>query len=408
MSLDYTFTQRSKTLTYILMGVGLLAFVLGFITDTAPEGVAAEDYHHNRFWANFLINSFFFMAIGLAATFFMAMQYAAEASWATVLKRVFEAVSTFLPVGAILLAIVFLMGTLGVHHLYHWMDPEVIDPNSHHYDAIIASKSPYLNQGFFWLRAIVFLGVWILFQRGFRKRSLEEDLTGGKEIHRKNITKAAIFLVFFGFTSSVAAWDWLMSIDTHWFSTLFGWYVFSGMWISALIMITLITLHLKKRGHLKNVNEHHIHDLGKWMFAVSFLWTYLWFSQFMLIWYANIPEEVTYFWQRIEEFKGLMWTTFFINFAFPMLIFMSRDAKRSYSLLTGVGVIIFIFHWVDVYLMVTPATVGGAQASIGPMEVGMFLGFLGLFLHVVLKSLTKAPLEIQKHPYLEESIHFEQ
>jgi hypothetical protein len=167
----------------------------------------------------------------------------------------------------------------------------------------------------FWLRTILYLVVWVLFQRGFIKRSLEQDLQGGTKLHFKQMGKAAAFMVFFAYTSSSSSWDWMMSLDIHWFSTMYGWYSFSGMWISAMVTIILLVLYLKRKGYLQQVNESHIHDLGKWVFAVSFLWSYLWFMQFMLIWYTNIPEETIYFQERMHDFgyMGLMWTVFFMN-----------------------------------------------------------------------------------------------
>lgn len=404
MNLNYTFTDKAKRITFILMAIGLLSIILGFFMDHAPEGVAHEDYHHNRFWANLLTNSIFFMAIGLLATFFIAMNYASETSWYVAVKRIFEAVTCFLPVGAILLIIVLLCSSLHLNHLYHWMDPEVHNPDSPKFDAVIAGKSAYLNQPFFWIRTLTYLGVWIFFQQRFRKRSLQDDLEGNVQRHFKTFGIAAGFLVFFAVTSSTSTWDWIMSIDTHWFSTLFGWYVFSSMWVSAIIITTLITLYLKRSGYLEFVNDSHIHDMGKWMFAVSFLWTYLWFSQFMLIWYSNIPEEVTYFITRFEHYRGLLWTVFFVNFALPMVFLMSRDAKRNRTFLMVIGCIIFITHWLDFYIMIMPGTVG-THWHLGWMEIGMFLGFLGLFLFVVLNSLTKAPLLVKNHPYLEETLH---
>lgn len=404
MNLQYTFSSRAKMFTYILIAIGLITMIAGYIMDKAPEGVSADEYHHTRFWANFLVNSFFYMAIALGATFFIAMNYASEAAWFVAVKRVFEAVSTYLGIGAITLIIALLAGALGAHHLYHWMVDGINDPNSHHYDEVIAGKHAYLNQPFFWIRTLTYLGVWWMFQRGFRKRSLADDLSGTVESHLTTMKKAAIFLVFFAVTSTTSAWDWIMSIDTHWFSTLFGWYIFSGMWISSIIMIIMITLHLKGKGHMEFVNDSHMHDLGKWMFAVSFLWSYLWFAQFMLIWYSNIPEEITYFKARIDHHKVMYFTMFFINFALPMLFLMSRDAKRNKNFLMIVGFIIFFTHWVDAFMLVFPGTVG-EHATIGWMEIGMFLGFLGGFLFTVLTSLTKAPLLVKNHPYLEESLH---
>ena len=200
--------------------------------------------------------------------------------------------------------------------------------------------------------------------------------------------------------------SWMMSLDVHWFSTMYGWYAFAGMWVSAMTTIMLTTLFLKRKGYLQNVNQSHIHDIGKWMFAISFLWSYLWFCQFMLIWYTNIPEEIIYFQDRLHNYgyMGLMWTVFIMNFAFPMILLMSRDAKRNYYFLVIVGTIILIGHWLDVYDMVMPATVK-ADHHLGWIEIGTCLGFVGLLIFVVHRALAKAPLTVQKHPYLEESLH---
>ena len=286
-------------------------------------------------------------------------------------------------------------------HIYTWMDPEVVS-----HDEIIQAKVPYLNMIFFWIRTAIYLGVYALFWMGFKKRSLEEDRVGGTEIHFKNYKKGALFLVFFAVFSSMSSWDWLMSIDVHWFSTLFGWYTFSGIWVSAMVVMVMLTLYLKKQGYLPKVNDSHIHDLGKWTFAISFLWSYLWFSQYMLIWYANIGEEVTYYMMRIENFKVMYFSMFLINFAFPMLLLMSREAKRHAGILTFVGLIILIGHWLDVYIMVSAGSMG-ANAKIGFLEIGMAILFAGFFMRVILINLTKAPLTPVHHPFLDESLHHE-
>ncbi len=394
--MDFIFTKKARLIFAAFMLIGIVAMVMGYANDHSA--------HHNRFWANIFVNGFFFFAISLGALFFLALQYATEASYMVALKRVIEGISQYIFIGSAILIVFFLAGTLHWHHIYHWMDPEVYDINSEHYDKIIAGKAAYLNQPFFWIRTLVYLGVWTFFARLFRKRSLLEDEIGGTKIHFKNMTYAAIFLVFFAFTSSTASWDWIMSIDTHWFSTLFGWYVFSGMWVSFLIVFVLLSIWLKNKGYLPNVNKSHIHDAGKWMFAISFLWTYLWFSQFMLIWYSNIPEEVTYYITRIEHYKWLFFGMFFVNFLFPMVILMARDAKRQIGYLIVVGVIIFIGHWLDVYMMIMPGSLGH-HWHIGFMEIGMFIGFLGLFLYTVFNAFTKAPLTVKNHPFLDESNH---
>jgi hypothetical protein len=173
-----------------------------------------------------------------------------------------------------------------------------------------------------------------------------------------------------------------------------------------MVTITMLTIWLKNNGYLSEVQESTIHDLGKWMFAISVLWAYLWFMQFMLIWYANIPEEVSYYYDRIHEYgyRNPMWIMFFVNLLFPLLMLMSRDAKRNYVFLIIVGSIIFIGHWVDMFVIVMPATVH-QHWHLGLMELTIALGFLGGFLFVILKALSKAPLMIKNHPYLDESKH---
>lgn len=401
--MEFKIANKAKMLTIALMGGGLLMLVIGLLVHSG------DDNFLTRLLSNTLINSFFFFSIGLGALFFLALQYATETGWYATVKRVIEGLAGFLPVGIVLMlvALLSLTFTHGAHgHVYSWMNPEVYDPASHHYDEMIVGKSGYLNEVFFWIRTLVYMATYYIFYRGFRMRSLEEDRVGGTEIHFKNYRKGALFLVFFSVFSSTSVWDWIMSIDVHWFSTLFGWYTFAGMWCTTMTVLVMLVLYLKKQGYLPKVNDSHIHDIGKWTFATSFLWSYMFFSQFMLIWYANIGEEATYYIQRIEEYQLLYFGMFFINFAFPMLILMSRDAKRNASILIFVGLIIVCGHWLDVYIMVSGGSMG-SSASIGFVEIGMALAFLGLFIRVVLTNLTKAPLTPVNHPFLDESIHHE-
>jgi hypothetical protein len=399
--MEFSTPNKAKKITLSLIIFGTALAAVGVVT-------GMEDHHFvTRLLTNGLINAFFFFAIALGALFFLTLQYATETGWYASVKRVIEGVAGVLPYGMGLLALILLIITLmDGAHIYIWMDPETTNPASHHYDEIIEGKSAYLNKIFFWIRTIVYLATYYIFWNGFRKRSLEEDRIGGTELHFKNYRKGATFLVFFAVFSSTSAWDWIMSIDVHWFSTLFGWYTFAGMWCSAMTVIVLTTIYLKKLGYLERVNDSHIHDIGKWTFATSFLWSYLFFSQFMLIWYANIGEEVTYYQMRMENFKVLYFTMFLINFAFPMLILMSRDAKRNYGVLTFVGIIILIGHWTDVYLMISAGSLG-ANAKIGFLEVGLLLLCAGLFIRILLNNLSKAPLMPVNHPFLDESVHHE-
>jgi hypothetical protein len=401
-NLNFTIPSKAKLFTYILMAIGVISIIAAFLTD--KPCVPDDHYHQNRAWANIFINSFFFMSIGLGAAFFLGLQYAAEAGWATSVKRIIEAVAWYLPYGLGFMAMIFLTGVFHINHIYHWMMEGIADPSSPNYDPGIAAKIGYFGW-FWWVRTGLYMLGWFWFTKKLRDNSLAADKVQDDTHHWKNVKLSAWFMVLFAVTSSTASWDWVMSIDTHWFSTLFGWYIFSGMWIGAIITIIMLIVWLKRIGYMDFVTESTIHDLGKWMFAISFLWTYLYFSQFMLIWYSDIPEEVIYFQQRWENYKALMWTVFGVNFAFPMVILMSRDAKRNFWFLTIVGTIIFIGHWLDVVMMVMPGTVGHHWTGISWMEFGVFLGFLGLFINVLLRNLASRPLLVKNHPFLDEALH---
>ena len=304
----------------------------------------------------------------------------------------------------------------GGNHIYHWMETGIMDQfitdgngneiENPKYDKIITGKKAFLNTSFFIIRSIIYIVGWIYFGRKLKQLSINEDKHGGLDNYNKGFRTSAWFMVFFAITSSVASWDWIMSIDTHWFSTLFGWYIFSEWAVIGFVTILLITLYLKRLGYLESVNESHIHDLGKYVFAFSLVWTYMWFSQFMLIWYVNIPEEVAYFYDRLEleNYKFLFWFRVAINFLFPIILLMSRDAKRNNTRLIFVCIVILIGHWLNAYLLVAPGTLK-EYGHIGFTEIGMGLGFLGLFIFVVFNSLSKIPLETKNHPFLDESKH---
>jgi len=240
-----------------------------------------------------------------------------------------------------------------------------------------------------------------------RKLTLAQDNAEGNDIsnYTKLFKRSAAFLVFFLVTESMMSWDWIMSLDPHWFSTLFGWYVFAGMMVSAITTIALIAVYLKGKGYLEFVNDSHMHDLAKFMFGFSIFWTYLWFSQFMLIWYADIPEEVTYFATRFNDYKLPFLGMLALNFVFPLLVLMNSDFKRVNWFIVSTGIIILIGHYIDVFVMIMPATVG-EEWSFGISELSSVLLFAGVFIYVVFNALTKAPLLAKGSPFTKESKEF--
>jgi hypothetical protein len=292
-----------------------------------------------------------------------------------------------------------------LNHIFPWMAEGITEKGHKNYDAMIAGKSGYLNVPFWLLRAAIFLLGWNLYRYFTRRNCLAQDESNDDSYYKKNFKLSAGFLVFFIVTESLMSWDWIMSVDPHWFSTLFGWYVFASFIVSAITVICMVTLYLKSRGFLPEVNSSHIHDLAKYMFGFSIFWTYLWFAQFMLIWYANIPEEVTYFVQRINDFGLPFWMALVMNFVFPILILMNTDFKRVSWILVTASLCILIGHYLDFFNMIMPATVG-TQWFIGIAEIGSVLFFLGLFIMVIFTAMTKAPLIAKRNPLIEESKRF--
>lgn len=377
------------------------------VEESAHDTHAEHLYHQqkNRPWSAIYVALFFFVGITLLVLAFNAIQRVAQAGWSIVLFRVMEGITgNLLPV-TILLLVFLLLGSAHVHHLFVWMEPGTVDPSSDNYDAIIAGKSWWLNVPGWSIRAIVYVAGWNVYRHLSRKASLAEDNETNLVSYKKNFKMSVAFLAFFLFTESMMSWDWIMSLDPHWFSTLFGWYVLATFMVSAVTVIAMVTVYLQSKGYLEFVNDSHIHDLAKFMFGFSIFWTYLWFSQFMLIWYADMPEETTYFVQRFEEYKLPFLGMIPMNFVFPILLLINSDYKRIPHFVIGAGVIVLLGHYLDVFVMIMPATVGG-EWFIGVPEVGAVLFFIGLFIYTTFTTLAKAPLLAKGNPFLHESETF--
>ena len=435
----YVFTAKAKRNLAIILAVGVLLLVVGIFMnmggaaqeeeqhaansiseqllastdleqhDEADEAAPAAEHHETvgwlkRLYTDLWINNMFFVGLGIIGVFFFALQYAASAHWSTGMLRVAMAMGNWLPFAFILIIGVFYFGG---YDLFHWTHDYLYDVNSAQFDPLLNGKKAYLNLPFFYGRMVVFMGGWFMFFLYMRKNALAEDIeAAGVKRWKKIRSSAAWFLVFFAVSSSMSAWDWVMSIDPHWFSTMFGWYVFSSWWVAGLAFITFVIIILKEQGYLSIVTADHLHDLGKFIFGFSIFWTYLWFSQFLLIYYANIPEETVYFVQRLTSpnYSSIFYINLFINFVFPFLALMSRDSKRHMSILKIVAVIVMLGHWLDFYLMVTPGVMQ-VEGGFGFMEIGSFMIFIAAFFWVVLSNLAKYPLIAKNHPTLQESLH---
>ena len=369
------------------------------------HGESHEDHHlehvlhqlQTKPWAATLVAGFFFLMIALGVLAFYAIQYVAQVGWSPVLFRVMEGITSYVLPGSIIVLLIVLFAG---EHFYPWQNHELVAE-----DKILQGKSGYLNFPFFVIRAFIYVIGWNLYRYFAVKNSRALATASNYGPYKKNYKYSVFFLLFFILTESMMAWDWFMSMTPHWYSTLYAWYIFATMIVSALTVIAITTIILKKFGYLPFVNDSHLHDVAKFMFGFSVFWTYLWFGQFMLIWYANIPEEVTYFTIRIQEYNLLFFGMLVINFVFPILILMNSDFKRIPWFVIIAGCFILVGHYIDVYLLVMPSTVG-LHWSFGVTEIAAILFFLGLFILVVGSGLGKAPLKIKNNPFLKESENY--
>ncbi len=376
--------------------------------DHANPDEHAEHLLHqmqNRPWAALWVSLLFFLGVTLLVLAFYAAQRVAQAGWSIVLFRVMEAITANLLPVSIIMAVIIILTGMHFNHLFVWMGEGVFDKTSENYDAVVAGKAWWLNLPGWMIRGFVYLIGWNLYRWFIRKNSIAEDTATTLKVFKKSYNVSVIFLVFFMLTESMAVWDWIMGLDPHWFSTLFGWYVLATFLVSALTVIAFVTIYLRSKGYLPSVNDSHIHDLAKFMFGFSVFWTYLWFAQFMLIWYADIAEETTYFVMRFNEYKILFISMVAMNFAFPVLLLLNSDFKsRPWFVIIG-GIVILAGHYIDLFVMVMPGTVGESW-RFGIPEISATFLFFGIFIYTVFSSFAKANPLAKGNPFFKESEHF--
>jgi len=393
----YQFAGIAKILSLIAIAVGVIVIAMGFLS--------SNEVMVERTYANLLLMAYYFACVCAAGTVFVALQLVTQSGWSAGLIRVPQAMSSILPIASGLLLVVIVLGLFSDNLYQHWNAEGLMDPNSPNYDPLVAGKEAFLNLPGFLTRQILFMGAYSILAYLIAKISYKEDLEGGLYSYKRTFKLSAIFLVIFGFTSPIWIFDTVMSLEAHWFSTMFGWYNFAAMFVSGLSVITLIIILLKKAGYMPWVNENHLHDLGNLIFGFSIFWAYVWFSQFMLIWYSNIPEETVYFYKRWEpEYKPWFWLSVIMNFVAPLLLLVDRDAKRKQGLMMFVCILLLCGHWLDFYIMIMPGTVE-MNRGFGLSEIGIGLGFIGLFVFLVFNKLGKHSLAPANHPFLDESLH---
>ena len=387
---QFQFTQRFSPSPQTMKNLLLIAIIGGVVT------VVGIILVPDRAWANLLLANYYVMGLALAAMVFIAIQYVSNAGWATAISRIPEAMTAILPISAI----VALALIAGIHHLYEWSHQDVVAG-----DHVLQSKAAWLNIPFFAIRVVVYCSIWLGFTTYLVRLSRKQDTNGGIKAYKRSKTGSAIFLVIFALSFTLASMDWIMSLEPHWYSTIFGIYNFSGTFLNGLAVITLLVLLLKRMGPFEHiVTTEHLHSLGKLIFAFSTFWMYIWFSQYLLIWYSNIPEEATYL---VNRQKG-SWLVFTIvnvvfNWAIPFIALLPSWTKKHEGFLLRVCIIIMIGHWIDLFWMIFPTFMPEAPV-LNVWELATFMGAIAAFFYVTFRALSQHSLLPTNDPMLIESL----
>ena len=364
--------------------------VVGFVA--LIGGIAIDP---PRALTNLLIGAFLVLGLSAGGMAVLCLLTVANAGWAVVLRRVLEGFGSFLPLAALLL----LATTPGLRVLYEWARPAAA------HDPLLASKAAFLNPTFFLVRMVVILGAWLFFTQRLQAISRAQDTRDDVALTRATVRWAAGFIVVFAITVCLASFDWIMTLEARWFSTIFGFYNIAGILVSTCAALAIATILLSRAGVLPELKPAHLHDVGKLMFAFSTFWAYQWISQFLLIWYSNIPEETVYFEARWENgWLPVFFLNLLVNWVLPFLLLLPREAKREPKRLLPVAILLMCGRWLDLWLMAMPGNFSVAPVP-GIFELAGILGPVGLFAFWVSRRFARVPLIVRHDPYLQESLH---
>lgn len=368
----------------------VLAAALGFGTDKA------------HFWHAYLVNVVYFLSLGLGALIFVVLQHLTRSGWSVMVRRVMEIISLAVMPCAILFLPILISVVTGDASLFPWNDPEIVKA-----DEIVAHKTGYSNPIFFACRAVFYFVVWSGIAWYFLKTSSRQDETGDPKLSLRMEGMAAPAVILYALTSSFAAIDWIMTLDEYWFSTILGVYFFAASIVGFGSLLAILVIHLQDSGVLgEGINAEHFHDLGKVIFFGTCFWGYIALSQYLLIWYANIPEETM--WYQVRQENGWQWISMILilgHFAIPFLGMMPRDVKRNPKRLLPWAIFMLVMCWIDIYWLIMPQY----DASVVPfslVEVLCFLGVGGVVVGVVLHLAADYTLMPVGDPRLPECLDF--
>lgn len=419
----YQFSQKNKKIIISIMLIGFFLLLFDQIifskkiffskkkelflerksTENKKNTLQKSEKIENKPWIGLYMSLFYFTSISLGSLFFLGIQYVSKSGWSIIIHPIMEEVSSFLPYGGVMILIILLLNAMDYIHIFHWMDPSLYDSTSLEYDKVIASKKLFLNIPFFLIRSFIYIIGWCFFYFKIKKTSSILDKTCSLKDYKKLNFLSIIFIIFFSITSIFMGWDWIMSLNPHWFSTLFSWYLLSTYIVTGISTITIIAIYLKKKGCLPFFNENHLHDLSKYLFSTSLLWTYLWFSQFLLYWYGNIPEEISFFLKREEVYGSIHFWMLISNFLIPFLGLMSSRCKTNPRIVFTIASILLFGHYIDIYNLIAPDVNGIFDPKFGLSEIGSLLLIGSIFSYILFSNLNKKKLHSIGNPLFQES-----
>ncbi len=388
------------TNTYKISDKGTLgrnAMIVGVLFSAVS--IAGWFMDSQQFFNSYLVAYIFWLTFALGGLFFTLVNHLAGSHWSIVMRRFTEAAMYSFP----LLAIFFIPILFGMHDLYHWTHEDVVAK-----DAILTAKKGYLNITFFTIRAVIYFTIWFLISRLLYKLSLKQDKAPDDKIIHKLRQYSAPGMILFALTSTFASFDWIMSLEPHWFSTIYGLYFFSGCFLAILCFIIIAGLSVRKKGYLIDVfTVEHYHDIAKFIFGFLIFWGYMGFSQYFMIWYANIPEETFWYLERWKNgWDNITLILLFGHFCFPFLALLLRSSKRSFSWLKFVAIWIIVMHYIDIAWLIKPTFFHGHGLTFSWMDLTTILAIGGFFIWNFWHNFASNPLVPVGERRLEASIKF--
>ena len=376
MKEQITVSRNFKIVTIILISIGVITFIFGLI------------FHPQLTWANYLIVNYYFLSLAMGGLFFFVIQNISQSGWSAAFQRISEAMMLYIPYASVLFLLLF----FGMKDLYHWANNETVA-----LDPVLLHKSVFLNVPFFIIRMIIYFTLWIVFIMKLRSISLKIDLAdpsdknGIMKLFSKSELFSKILIFILAVTFSLSAFEWIMSIDAHWYSSVFALKNLVAAFLHGVSVLTLIVFILYKRGYFPFLNKYHMHDFERYIFMLSIVWGYFWFAQFMIIWYGNIPEETGYYYMRWQEgWKVLFFCEIGLNWAIPFMLLLPVKTSRNMTVIVVVIIFLIIGQYVDLFVQIIPGITG--ILKFGWIESGLFLGYTGLFTLIVATALSKAKI----------------